>query len=845
MFRNTNKVKKKKASIRRSLSVDEEVDSKQSISIDDEGEATAVSSLKKRQHLNKAKTNKPAIRTTTTTATNASDSTNSRTTIAQGGGSKASRKRRRIGFSGASLVGDHHHDSNEDDDNGATKTATSSLYDSEALAQLKAEQAEMNSKAVLQKKEKEGNSQLLASATVPTRENPPQFADNRHSDTIPMELNKAGTRTKVNENTREEEFISLNSNGPGKHRQRTDDTFIDHNTVLAGDEALEAAMNLDGFDHDQSESKRNVLRKEDNVYDEADDDIATVEATSLWQDQIAQRAGIRKTAADTWPQVHQTRRQPQALDNTISIAEMRQQFIDAQKTLRMQIEDTETTLARRQVEIQQTKDQEVKKHTCVVEECGQALEFYQTWRARVVPYVAALRELSDKISSVQTAIATLTERQVKLVQDRRQWHVDDCLAELHEAKLLEVVLGRPPDPGLLVNETNEAVVAQEEVDEFGRKVQSQRLLQRERRTQLRTTIRQQQKERREKQLNVQDTTQPLDDNIEGDDLECWMTNDEIESFGQQRAALREAFKFAMAQVQEDYTSLSHLINLFTEWFYHNTEQYRDCFAGLSLADLASVLVRAEICASLLDETTTIPNNTNSTTQTSWIVSLQQAVSSSLLDGDAMDRLLETTVVPFVVDFMQKDRLDLESPVQTQRLIQIWQNVVTHLLISTDVETGRSSKTQWKTTVGQSILDCWKFCLNGVALPALKDDRVDDDANDTALPDVDQGSHLVRVERIVGQVKEFKAILEAVGSFDALGALVVNFLVNTFLPFLSSLNASRSKNGVQPSQVTAIFSSIWKLLESTTWLKQPDLFVQATTLQAASEIFLDEDDAKVT
>ena len=775
MFRSA-KARRKKQHVRSSLTTEDEEGDLQSNSAaerEDSEESNVLLSLQsKRRDLSKKK---KSLRTTTFGGA----SSINRTTNIVKGGSSASKKRRRIGFGGISST-DEPNDP-ETDGGGAT----TQVYDSESLAQLKAEQEEMNSK-VSQRQRKQDVEKTSSSIPQHLHE-----ADNI-SRAIPRQSsNQQHGATKTEG---EEDFISLNT-----ARRYENDRSSDSGIVLVGDEAMEAALNVDshqvlsGSDNDDKYQRHENVTSEKELGDES----------SMWEAQVAERAGVDILSRD--PPSSQTRhRSEQKFHNIVSLTEIRQQFVDAQSILRQQMEDSKTSYERRQVDIDHAGKEELERHTSAVQSCGKALEFYQGWRGRVVPFVAALRELSDKLFSIQNGLVQLVERQTILVKERRQWQIDDMLAELHQMGELEAVLGRQPASTLLVDETN----CEDTFDEFGRTVQSQRVLQREK--------------RRQQLLSIRTTS--VEHSMDGVDSEfaLWMMKSEITSFHDQSSALHEAFQFALLQVQEEFTILDGLTKLFYEWFSHNSNEYKDCFAGLCLADLASVLVRAEICSRLLNRT----NNRHDSLR--WVRTIQNAVNSGLLEDAAIVRLMEKAVFPIFNDFFQTNRYDTDLHSQTQTLLKIWKEIP---WLSGREATIDAVET-WKSEIAApSLLETWEMEVKELAFPVLAEGS--DNSNLEKVEGVKD--QLIRGLRCLENVVEWTPYLPT----DKFAECFINFLVSTVLPFISSLNAAREQNkhnGLSGSEwASSSFANIYKLLQKTTWLNRPDLLVQVTTLQAASEI----------
>ena len=132
---------------------------------------------------------------------------------------------------------------------------------------------------------------------------------------------------------------------------------------------------------------------------------------------------------------------------------------------------------------------------------------------------------------------------------------------MHESNQLDHVLGRQPNPGVFTSPSTTTT----EVDEFGRSIKSQHVLQREKRIQQRELIQQEQKKRRkEQEAQSEQPLTALDD-------QDWMLDSEIDTWRDQRSALQEALQFAISQVRNDYTKISEVIKLFSEWYQYDPQ----------------------------------------------------------------------------------------------------------------------------------------------------------------------------------------------------------------------------------------------------------------------------------
>jgi hypothetical protein len=239
--------------------------------------------------------------------------------------------------------------------------------------------------------------------------------------------------------------------------------------------------------------------------------------------------------------------------------------------LQKQREDLERALHLREAEVLQTKSELHRQEGDLDQSAGRALEYYtyQGLRETLASWVGALRELNGKDVPIQEALHEL-ESEVAASERWRDWEID-TISVLHQAGQLDQVLGRQP-PSTIFDKIMT-------VDEFGRDIKSQHAMQREKRFRHRQLIQQQRREA-----------------VRGDDSDALLRDTEQEGYRQRHVALQRALKVAMDDLDDTYTQLQNLVGVFEEWYTMNREEYEQCFASLSLCDLASVLVKADLCS---------------------------------------------------------------------------------------------------------------------------------------------------------------------------------------------------------------------------------------------------------
>ena len=363
---------------------------------------------------------------------------------------------------------------------------------------------------------------------------------------------------------------------------------------------------------------------------------------------------------------------------SLSLHDVHQHFSQTQERLKLQADELEKSLLRRQ-EAKQEAEGQAHKHRQDLKTTGSSLEFYQSWRRDLIAFVGALREITKALPDMQTAWHEL-EQDMAGNQKWKDWE-DDTFAVLTRYKLIHSVVGRQPmlAADVLMDESSL-------VDEFGRDIssQKQRILQ-QRRVQ-RLQIRKEAvveggiKKKMGAESGVAEAVPPHlnNDYAYPTGYPVLTGPSEMESFRERNKSLQDALKVVLDNLYEEYTSLPQLFELFAQWKRSFPAEYKECYASLTLADLATVLILVELL-SLNDPL----NESGGHDEAKWITSVcryyecgkdtsdalpGKGSDIKLFDKESIQRLVSKAVLPTLQDLLsQKRTYNLLSARQSKAL----------------------------------------------------------------------------------------------------------------------------------------------------------------------------------
>ena len=463
---------------------------------------------------------------------------------------------------------------------------------------------------------------------------------------------------------------------------------------------------------------------------------------------------------------------------TTTIAELKAQIKLTVSHLKFQQKDLQQVYMRRQVEKNHIKE-ELERQESDLESAGVALEYYQELRLDLSSWVGAMRDLKKKVAPLHEALRLLD----KEFLDCRICFEDDAIHVLRETGLLEQVLGRQPTIPL-----DTATVT----DEFGRSTKSQDIMAREKRTRYRQQM------RKERHLN-------------GDESDALISESGKDELKERRRALQKALHVAMNEVDDHFTSLVNLIVLFSKWFTSYREEYIQCFAGISLAELSSVLIQVDLCSihhPLHWQGDGFP----------WIKALQDISTFEInIEGSPLYRIVDKVLIPAVEDILHDQAYSLISSRHTRSLATFFFETSKVLPKGSILIDKLSSQLSHYIESG----------LQSMAIPILKSGLrppVSDDICDAF--NYATTWQICCIEKIITNLMTYWA--PELG--DKLAKPILDFTSSQLLFLLSSLNM-RDASG-------RLFGKVYNSLLEYNWLQRPEFMFQATVIQAAAVSYRD-------
>jgi hypothetical protein len=551
----------------------------------------------------------------------------------------------------------------------------------------------------------------------------------------------------------EEEFISLQE----PHQSST--------RILTGEEA---------FFLDNHEDTNDVEVDGDFNMDSAD--------VQDWEKEIARRAGISLPPPPTV-----------VSPSCVSLQNLQDNISNAILQIRAQQEDVRQTRERREQQVQ-LLEEDLRRSREELKRSGAAFEYFQQLRQKLALWIGALRELQTKVLPIQDALYQL-QADVAAIE---RWHdlEDDMTYYLRKQGRLMKVLGRQP---------TEPLADLPHVDEFGRNVQSQQSLQREKRV--------------KHLLIIAEQRQQIP---RGDELNSLLSDNEQEELRERHSALQEALSVALESLDEEFTKLQWLVDDFAVWKKDYAAEYKQCYAGLSLADLASVLVRAELC-----ELNDPWNESEGYNEAKWTTVIRSAKSIGLLDEVAIERLLDKSVLPAVQSLLAKEGFNICSTKDVKAMSAFLRHVEPFL--SSQSAVGAALKT--------SFVDYIRMFLARIAIPIPSFIAQEQDASESQMDA--NAENMALQYATIGQLHRIKTILTNVLTFWApllqvdhlFGEFILDFIGNKFLLLLSATKPfEQPRFSASPAEM---FAEVWNALQPTGWLNDPNLLVASATVRAAA------------
>jgi hypothetical protein len=525
------------------------------------------------------------------------------------------------------------------------------------------------------------------------------------------------------------------------------------------------------------------------------------EEPSDWEEQITRRAGILQPAKNSSKQPLLSPLKLPSLDA------VRQQLQSTLGNLSSQQEDIGNAIMRREADLAQSES-DLKRHKQALQEAGDACNDYQGLRHDLAMWVGALRDLEQKVEPIFESLTKMISSQYASAQQEWTDLQEDVVSVLLEANVLETVVGRQPRlPS--VGETASTV------DEFGRDVQSQYVRERERRYR-----------RRMKRPLI------LDSDSRGDETDDVLYSIWIEDSDNVRRCeiLQEALGVALDDLEQDYTSVHKLVAVFEGWKKSHSNEYQQCYANLSLGDIATVLVKVEFCRSrwivqVLRQSTHV--DYDGSMLSSIVTELRRGEINIQDEEGAVQRMLGKTYVPFLLSLLNDSAASCflcseKSGLLLTSLAETFKNFDETSMVIEKVQTALVRG------IGE--------LLNNISIPLVQDGV--DIANDGSE------RHERRVYAIkyakIGQVACLQRLLlnllnawvpfvQNPKTLEELGRCILDFISSKYLFLLSSMPREKAQDA---------FAPIWQQLkrENSKWLDSPSFFLESAPIRAAATAY---------
>lgn len=571
---------------------------------------------------------------------------------------------------------------------------------------------------------------------------------------------------------------------------------------IGGGEEEEACMSLNGKKEEEDYylttgilTGEEALLFENDGGPDLDDDPVDMDGGDFnmdsedvqdWENEVARRAGISML-----PSLSPSNNN----NNNISMQKLQDNIASAILQIRAQQEDVVRVRERREQQVH-LLEEDLRRSRDELKHSGEAFEYFQKLRQKLALWIGAMRDLQTKVLPIQDALYQL-EADVAALE---RWHdfEDDTVYYLKKQGRLIKVLGRQPTEA-------EELASLSHVDEFGRNVQSQQSLHREKRLKHLQAISEQ------RQLIPR-----------GDESDALLSDNEQEEFRERHSALQEALSVALESLDEQFTKLQWLVDEFALWKKDYAAEYKQCYASLSLADLASVLVRAELC-----ELNDPWNESEGYNEAKWTTVIRSAQSLGLLDDVAIERLMEKSVLPAIQSLLSKEGLNLCSTKEVKAMGAFLRHVEPFL----------PPKSAVGATLKGSFVNYIQLHLTRIAIP-IPSFIAEEQHSPKSEVDL-SAEHIALQYATIGQLHRIKKILTNVLIWwvpflqvdHIFGEFILDFIGNKFL-FLLSATRPFEQPRFSASQ-TDMFTEVWNAIQPTGWLNDPNLLVTSATVRAAA------------
>ncbi|CAJ1965887.1 unnamed protein product [Cylindrotheca closterium] len=520
------------------------------------------------------------------------------------------------------------------------------------------------------------------------------------------------------------------------------------------------------------------------------------EESTEWQNQVAKRAGFssfdrENTQASKIP----------------SLEALKNQLKSTLENLENQQEDLGNAIMRRQADLQQT-EADCKRHEETLKETGKACDYYQALRNDIAVWVGALRDLQAKVKPVFQALLQLVLSSFANAEEEWKKCPEDVFSVLHQINAIDRSLGHqipiPPLDAMAVT-----------VDEFGRDVKSQYLNNRDKRYKARL-----------EQTTLESDCQV---GVEGSLDYLWSEDSNPGGRKERYEYLQQALRVATEDLNQDYTSLQKLIAVFDDWKQSYPEEYRQCYAVLSLGDLAAALVQADFCKTAelfsLHTMSSESKNDDSVGLLKVLEGVDDGIGLEQGDSGAIQRVLEQNHVVLILEVLKESpSACFISSTRSKALCKTLKVCLERI----DKDTKTYSSLQEAVFLGiQGALECISITLlksdfdAGRSARGVAKEQVEHAVQFSCREQANWIQHI-----LVNMLEHWLVALRTTSIYDAMMERILQFISGSYLLLLSSMD----------KEVAAtVFAPIWIALHKnhSIFMDSPAYMIQSAPVRAAA------------
>ncbi len=518
-----------------------------------------------------------------------------------------------------------------------------------------------------------------------------------------------------------------------------------------------------------------------------------------WEAQVARRAGIPSSTA-----AKSSIRQAVVVTPTLHM--LRGNLQDTIQHLATREEDLGNVIMRRQADLAQTQADR-KRQQESIQQAGKACGDYQKLRYELAMWVGALRDLEEKVGPIQKAMLDMVSLQFETAHQEWIYWQDDVCATLRDCHQLDRVLGRTP-PELTAQEV------EVQLDEFGRDVGSQIRRDRENRS----------RRRREKGERIQGDLDSKDPILEY----LWAKE---EGADRRYDILQEALRVAMDDLDDDYSSPQVLEECFANWKKNNSDEYRQCYANLSLADLGHVFDQVGLCratwvrAILKDSYDLVMEGTLFPTV---IVIPQDEGDPESAAYAALERAYRKEYIPFLLELVKEYPSTIFL---SKRMSHLFSESLPEIIQKIGQDSGSAKE------LCSAFASAGLSVLNSLSIPLLKptageEIALSNERLDDSIRFAQAQQPLWINSLILNLLEQWMPFLRrtSLEAYENLGRAILSFLSENYLYFLSSRTNTLS--------ATEHLAPIWKCLSQNYkhLLESPEFMLQSAPIRAAASAY---------